>query len=62
MEQESEEKLNVCAECGYEGTEGPGEGTCPECGGEMISKEKPESIGEEGAGTEVAEEEKEEQW
>jgi len=28
---------NVCLDCGYEGPEGPGEGRCPMCGGEMTS-------------------------
>jgi len=36
-----EEENNVCADCGYEGPEGPGESMCPTCAGEMIpSKEK----------------------
>lgn len=47
-----EEENNVCTECGYEGPEGPGEGMCPDCGGEMIpaedlSKEKTEEFEEE---------------
>lgn len=35
-----EEENNVCADCGYEGSEGPGENMCPACGGEMIPAEK----------------------
>lgn len=41
------EENNVCNECGYEGPEGPGEGMCPECGGEMIPSEEPEEKGTE---------------
>lgn len=33
------EENNVCADCGHEGPEGPGEGLCPQCGGEMTSLE-----------------------
>lgn len=55
---------NVCTECGYEGTEGPGENMCPECGGEMVPAEElreggPKELGEEELGKEkeVGEEE-----
>ncbi len=55
LEEQEEEKLNTCSDCGYEGAEGPGEGTCPECGGEMVApKEGSEgsSLDEEGLGEE----------
>lgn len=57
MEEAAEEKNNLCTECGYEGVEGPGAGTCPECGGEMVSKEKTSGSEQspEGEGEEVAE-------
>jgi len=35
-----EEAINICLDCGYEGPEGPGEGECPECGGEMVPLEE----------------------
>jgi len=37
-EKESEE-LYVCVECGYEG---PEDDFCPDCGGQMLPKEKAE--------------------
>lgn len=44
-EKESEE-LYVCVECGYEG---PEDDFCPDCGGQMLPKEKSEDkiMGEE---------------
>jgi len=47
----AEEKKTTCTACGYEGSEGPGEGTCPDCGGEMTTKE---ATGSEEAGGETA--------
>jgi len=54
MEEEGSEKLYVCSECGYEGSE---DDICPDCGSQMLPKEKSE--GEFLGGDMEAEEEEE---
>jgi hypothetical protein len=57
LRRENMAENNICNDCGYEGPEGPGEGRCPMCGGDMVPADDLEEDLENGDLNEDGEEE-----